>query len=147
MKRVWKGTCFILILAMLLAVPVSAQEEITPYASIYFSRTETYLYIIDGNRFGIWFDVIATGTMEELGVCSVTVRKSLDGETWRNVKTFTPENYSVMISYDDDYHAGGLSYLGTYNYYYQARVEFYAKKGTGSGIYVAYTPILFLSVP
>ena len=147
MKSVLRGTCLILALAMLLAVPVSAQGGITPYASDYFTYTETYLYIVDGNRFGIWFDVMATRTMDELGVCSVTVRKSLDGETWRNVKTFTPENYPIMIATDTVYHADGLSYLGTYNCYYQARVEFYAKRGTGSGIYVSYTPILFLSVP
>lgn len=147
MKSVLRGTCLILILAMLLAVPVSAQEGITPYASDYFTRTETYLYIIDGNRFGIWFDVLATRTMDELGVKSITVLKSLDGETWRSVKTFTPENYPVMLTTDTVYHADGVSYLGTYNYYYRARVQFYAKRGTGSGIYTAYTSTLFLSVP
>lgn len=147
MKKFARMVALFLVLSLLCAVPVSAEETtVTPRASDYFSATETYLYIIDGNRFGVWFEVIATGTMEELGVSSVIMQKSSDGVTWKDIKTFTPENYSIMISENDSYHAGGLPYTGTYKYYYRACVEYYAKKGNGSGYLYMYTDTLYLAV-
>lgn len=146
MTKTIKGVCLILVLSILCTVSVSAEESATPRASMFFSATETYLYMIDGNRFGVWFDVIATGTMEELGVSTIVMQKSSDGTTWRDIKTFYPENYSQMIIEDSVYHADGVPYTGTYNYYYRAYVKFYAKNSTGSGYLRMYTNILHLQV-
>lgn len=146
MKRIIRGVSLVLMLCLLCAVPVAAEESITPYASDYFNATGTYLYVSNGNRFDVWFEVIATGTMDELGVSSVVMQKSSDGVTWRNIKTFYPENYTQMIVEDDSYHGGSLPYTGTYNYYYRAYVEFYAKKGNGTGHYFMYTDVLHLQV-
>ena len=38
MKRFMKIVCIVLVLSTLLAVPVSAESEATPYGSIYFIR-------------------------------------------------------------------------------------------------------------
>ena len=146
MNKLIKGVSLILIISLFMAVPVCAEENIAPYASAYFSSHETYLYVIDGNRFGVWFSVVARDTMDKLGVQSIVMQKSSDGSTWRDIKTFTPENYSVMLANNKSYYANGVSYTGTYNYYYRAKVQYYAKKGTGSATYTVYTSPLFLAV-
>lgn len=146
MKLIVKGVSLILVMAILVAVPVSAEEVATPYASAYFASHETYVYVISGNRIGVWFDVVASSKMDELGVSSIVMQKSSDGSTWRDIKTFTPENYSVMLTNNKSYYANGVSYTGTYNYYYRAKVQYYAKKGTGSATYTVYTSPLFLAV-
>lgn len=146
MKNLTRGISLFLILSLLCAVPVAAEEAVTPRASDFFTATGTYLYEIDGNRFGVWFEVMATGTMDELGVSSVIMQKSSDGVTWRNIKTFSPENYPQMISENDSFYGAGLPYTGTYNYYYRAYVKFYAKKGNGTGYYYMYTDVLHLQV-
>lgn len=146
MKTLTKGISLILALSLLCAIPVAAEDAVAPCASDYIAVTSTYLYEIDGNRFGVWFEIMATGTMDELGVSSVVMQKSSDGVTWRNIKTFYPENYSQMIVENDSFYGAGLPYTGTYNYYYRAYVEFYAKKGNGSGYYYMYTDVLHLQV-
>lgn len=145
MKKLIKGISLILVISMLFAVPVLAEETTAPYASAFFSRHVTYLYVISGNRIGVWFDVLAKTTMDELGVNSIVMQKSSDGTTWRDIKTFTPANYPVMIATNESYYANGVPYTGTYNYYYRAKVQFYAKDGNSSGTYTLYTSPLFLS--
>lgn len=146
MRTLKIGVCLLLILSLMCVPTVYAEEAVSPYASYYFATAETFLYIINGNRFGVWFDVMATGTMYELGVSSIVMQKSSDGVNWRNVKTFTPENYSQMISENDSYHSDGVAYTGTYYYYYRAYVEFYAKNSRGTGYWTMYTDILYLEV-
>ena len=146
MRIATRFVCFVLILSTICSVPVFAEESVAPYASSFFNATETYLYVIDGNRFGVWFGVLAKRSMDELGVRSIVMQKSNDGISWRDIKTFYPESYPQMISLNDSYHADGVPYTGTYNYYYRAYVEFYAKDGNSTGIYTTYTATLFLSV-
>ena len=146
MKIATKCVCLILIVSLLCSVPVSAEEAPAPYASAFFSATGTYLYIISGNRIGVWFEVIAKTEMDELGVSSIVMQKSSDGTTWRNIKTFNPDNYSAMITENASYYANGVPYTGTYNYYYRAYVEFYAKNGNSTGVFHMYTSPLKLEV-
>ena len=146
MKKMIRCISLVLIVSILCVVPVFAEEDATPYASNFFNATETYLYVIDGNRIGVWFEVVARHDMDELGVSSIIMQKSSDGITWRSIKTFSPSSYPVMISEDHTYYANGVPYTGTYNYYYRAQVQFYAKDSSGSGYYTAYTSPLFLAV-
>lgn len=145
MKTIKNGISLILIIAMLVAIPVYAEESAAPYASAYFSSHQTYLYVISGNRIGVWFDVLASNTMEELGANSIVLQRSSDRSNWTNIKTFTPENYPVMIAEDVTWHADGVPYTASYNYYYRAKVQFYAKRGNGSATYTLYSSPLYLA--
>ena len=143
MKRLIRFVSLFLVMTLLVTVTAFAAE--TPRASLFFTRTSTYLEKVSGTTFEVWFDVIATGTMEEVGVSSIKVQRSSDKSNWTTVKTFLKENYSQMTDDNTAGHIDCVTYTGTTGYYYRAKVTFYAKNSSGSGEYVMYTSTI--SVP
>lgn len=138
MKKVNRILCFVLSIIMLISVQVCA-EEATPRASNYFSRYTAYLYQTSSTTFEVWFDVVATGRMDELGASVIKVQRSTDGTNWYTVRTYTKEMYSQMICENTSAHADCVSYTMESGFYYRAYVQFYAKKGTGTGYLSYYT--------
>lgn len=133
MKRFIKAVCVILVIAILLAVPVSAESEVSPYGSYYFIDYSTYLYRVSGYQFEIWFDVAARGVMDELGVSEIKLQRSADGENWSTVLTYTPAGNPQMLCENAACHADCVYYTGTSGYEYRAYVTFYAKNSSGYG--------------
>lgn len=145
MKRFTRAVCVILIVALMAAVPVYADDGIAPCSSSFFMRYDTYLYAVSSTttttRFQVVFDVTGTGIMDEIGVNYIEIQRSSDGQNWTVMRTCTPANYSQMIDYDTHSHVDYISYTGTKGYYYRAYVEFYAKNSTGQGSMSDWTPI------
>ena len=133
MKKILRPVCIILIFALLLSVPVFAEEESSAWASSYFIAYSTYLYRTTGTQFQVWFDVSARSIMNELGVNSIKVQRSSDGENWTTVKTYLPEDYPQMLCESTGSHTGYVTYTGTSGYDYRAYVTFYAMNDTGIG--------------
>ena len=80
---------------------------------------------------------MGTGDMDEIGVLSVKLYESANGTTWTRVKTFSHEDYSTMLSYNDWYHSSYVSHQGTSGKYYKAYVCFWAgKNGNGDTRYM-----------
>lgn len=143
MKRFVSCLSLILAMAILLSVPAFAAGS--PKASSYITKTSTYLEKISGTTFEVWFDITATGVMQEVGVSKIQVQRSSDRATWTTVKTFLKENYSQMTENNTAGHADCVTYTGATGYYYRAKVTFYAKNSSGTGEYVMYTSTI--SVP
>lgn len=145
MKRFTRSVCVILIVALLAAVPVCAEDGIAPYSSSFFMRYDTYLYAVSSTttttRFHVVFDVTGVGAMYELGAKYIEIQRSSDGENWTAMRTCTPTSYPQMLGYNTSSHVDYISYTGTKGYYYRAYVEFYAKNSTGQGVRSDYTPI------
>ena len=146
MKRFLRLVSLILVMAMLCAAPANAavEEEATTYSSAYFMKYSTYLYKISSIQFQVWFDVTATGGMDQLGVSSIKVQRSADKETWTTMKTYTPDSYSQMLCENTGMHTGYVTYAGTAGYYYRAYVTFYAKDSSGQGKLNKYTAVMQL---
>ena len=130
-----------LILVFSLVTPCSAmaatQVEIQPYASSYLTAYNTYICNMGSGKMQIWYEVCATGYMDEVGVLSIRLYESSDNSTWTWVKTFTHENYSSMLATDDNYHCSYVSYQGTAGKYYKAYVCIWAgKNGSGDTRYM-----------
>ena len=142
MKYTIKTTCFVLVLALLMIIPVSA--EVTPKASSYFVATRTFFDQTDTNKFDIWFEVTAKRTMEELGVNSIILKRSADGNNWTNVRTWLPSVNTQMIRTNTAFHSAYVSYTAATGYYYKAYVTYYAKDSSGTGSYDTWTDILYL---
>ena len=106
------------------AVYVSATESVQPYASNYLTAYSAYVYVTNSGQVQVWYEVMGTGDMDEIGVLSVKLYESTNGTTWTRVKTFSHENYSTMLSYDDWYHSSYVSHQGTTGKYYKAYVCF-----------------------
>ena len=136
MKRFFQFVAMMLVMSLVLSIPVFAAE---PKSSAFFYRTGTYLEKVSGTTFDVWFDVTATGIMDELGVSTIKVQRSSDQTNWSTMYTFSKDSYSQMIDENTVRHADSVRYTGTTGYYYRAKVTFYAKNSSGTGTYVMYT--------
>ena len=135
-----------LCLILILSVPVTAHAAdsniVTPYASYYLNAYNTYIYVAGRGKVQIWFEVVGTRDMDEIGTLSIYLYESSDNSTWTWVKTFQHENYSSMLAYDDYYHYSNVSYQGTAGKYYKAYVCIWAgKNGSGDTRYMWATSV------
>lgn len=130
--------CLVFVLLTPVAVYAAEDTSITPYASYYLDTYNTYIYRVGTNgEIHIWFDVMGTGDMDELGVLSIVLYESTDNSNWRYVDTFLHEDNESMLAYDDWYHASYVSYQGSTAKYYKAYVCIWAgKNGRGDTRYM-----------
>ena len=128
-----------LVLMLISPITVVATEDppAQPYASKYLTAYSGYVYITGTGQVQVWYEVMGTGNMDEIGVLSVMLYESTDNITWTRVKTFSHENYSSMLVEDDYYHSSYVSYQGSASKYYKAYVCFWAgKNGSGDTRYM-----------
>lgn len=139
MKRYTRLLSIVLIISMILVIPVHAEEDASLWSSSFIASYDPSIDYESGSSFDIWFDVVATRRMEELGVNEIIVQVSSDGSNWSTVTTLYPEDYPQMICENTGMHAGYVTYSGTIGRYYRAYITFYAKNSTGIGELSAYT--------
>lgn len=138
-KTLRRTLILILILSLTLPCYVSAAtiETAQPYASNYLTSYNTYICDMGNGNIQIWFRVMGTGDMDEIGTLSILLYESSDNSNWTRVKTYTHENYSSMLAYDDWFHSSYVSYQGTAGKYYKAYVCIWAgKNGSGDTRYM-----------
>lgn len=129
----------LLTIVLVLPLPVSAAENnsATPRASYYLGAYSAYVYVTNSGQVQVWFEVMGTGDMDEIGTLSIKLYESTDNVNWTRVKTFSHENYSSMLAYDDYYHSSYVSYQGSTTKYYKAYVCIWAgKNGSGDTRYM-----------
>lgn len=129
-----------MVMVVVLTVPVSVNaavgETVQPYASSYLSSYNAYVYPAGSGRVQVWFHVRGTNYMDELGTLTIQLYESKDNSTWTWVKSYSNNNYSSMLGYDDYYHEGYVNYQGIGGRYYKAYVCVWAgKNGAGDTRY------------
>ena len=120
-------------------MPVRAAQStsVMPRASYYLDAYNTYICDMGNGRMEIWYDVMGTGDMDEIGVLSILLFESTDNENWTRVKTYSHEKYPTMLAYDDWSHISCVSYQGIAGRYYKAYVCIWAgKDGNGDTRYM-----------
>ena len=133
----------LLALALLLAVPVAASGE-NARGSAFFVSHCTYMYKTGGTNFQIWFEVMATAPMDELGVSFIQLQRSTDQTNWTPVKYYYPNSWASMIEENTAFHTDCVTYIGSTGYYYRAYVTYYARSGNNVGYYDTYTDTIRL---
>ncbi len=129
--------CVIVALMVPMSVSAAQADPIMPLASYYLDSYNTYICDMGNGRIEIWFDVMGTGDMDEIGVLSIKLYESSDNTNWTRVKTFLHEDYSSMLAEDEWYHCSCVSYQGTAGKYYKAYVCIWAgKNGSGDTRYM-----------
>lgn len=129
--------CLTISLIFPLSVSGTTVEPIQPYASRYLTSYNTYICDMGNGRMEIWYEVVGTGDMDEIGVLSIMLYESSDNSTWTRVRTYSHENYLSMLAYDDWCHTSCVSYQGTAGKYYKAYVCIWAgKDGSGDTRYM-----------
>lgn len=139
MNRIKRCFCIFMAMTVLLATPVFAQEEASARASSYFLRSSVYLSELTTYTFRAYFEVTALRPMDELGASEIRIQRSLDGQNWTTVKTFSMEDYPDLVDEDQVTHVAYVTYTGTKGYYYRARVVLYAKDSSGMAEMTEYT--------
>lgn len=133
--------CLVLVLALPMVAHAETVDTVMPCASYYLDAYNTYICAVGSGNLQIWYEVMGTGDMDEIGVLSIRLYESSDNINWSWVKTFSHENYSSMLVDDDWYHSSYVSYKGTAGKYYKAYVGIWAgKNGSGDTRYM-WTPV------
>jgi len=129
--------CLIISLVFPISVSAATIDAAQPYASRYLTAYNTYICDMGSGNIQIWYEVMGTGDMDEIGVLSIKLYESSDNTNWTRVKTYSHENYSSMLAYDDWSHISYVSYQGTAGKYYKAYVCIWAgKNGSGDTRYM-----------
>ena len=129
---------FLLIFALTFPICASAAEvePIQPRASAYLDNYGAYVYLPGNGEVRVYFNVEGTRYMDELGALMIRIYESTDGLSWTWKKTFTHDSTAGMLSYNDDYHSGYVSYNGVAGRYYKAYVCIWGgKDGQGDTRY------------
>ena len=115
---------------------MDASALVQPRASDYLSSYNAYVYLPGTGEVRVYFNVEGTNYMDELGALSISIYESTDGTNWTWKKTFTHDSTPGMLSYNDDYHSGYVSYSGVAGRYYKAYVCIWGgKDGKGDTRY------------
>lgn len=129
--------CLVLSLTVPVVADAATVEPVTPLASYYLSVYNSYICSMGFGRIEVWFDVMATGDMDEIGALSIRVYESTDNTNWTHVKTFLHETYTSMLAENDFFHCSSVSYQGAPGRYYKAYVCIWAgKDGGGDSRYI-----------
>lgn len=112
-------------------------ENNAPYASRYLSLYSAYVYVTANGQVQVWFEVMGTDDMDEIGTLKIHLYESSDNQNWTIVKTFLHESTSGMLYEDDYYVSSHVSWAnGSTSKYYKAYVCVWAgKNGTGDTRY------------
>lgn len=144
MKKILRSICVFMAIALTMAVPVSA-EEVSTRSSSFIAAYSASICKASETQIEVWFEVIGTGMMDEIGAREIKIQRSASGTgNWITVRTFYGVNHSNMICDDTYAHYSYVTYNGTPGYYYRAIVTIYAKNDTGTGATYAYTKVLKL---
>lgn len=126
-----------IVLAISLMAPVGASAMTAqPRASAYLSTYAAYVYLPGDGEVRVYFNAQGTGYMDELGALYIELYESTDGVNWEWVDTFNHDTTPGMLSYNDYYHSGYVSYDGVAGRYYKAYVCIWGgKDGDGDTRY------------
>lgn len=140
-KVLVQAAALCLVFALCVPVAASAAGISTTGASVtrasdYLTAYNTYVCNEEGD-IQVWYEVIGTGYMDEIGVLSIILYEVKSDGTLTRVKTFLHENYSSMLSYNDTYIYSHVSYAGSASKTYKAYVCIWAgKDGDGDTRYM-----------
>lgn len=128
------------IMVLVMTIPMGASaatpETVQPQASSYLTSYNAYVYLPGDGEVRVYFNAEGTGYMDELGALTIELWESSNGSDWDWVETFNHDTTSGMLSYNDNYHSGYVSYDGTAGYYYKAYVGIWGgKNGSGDSRY------------
>lgn len=135
--------CLVLSLVAPVSVNAATSDSVMPLASYYLDSYSAYVYVTSSGTVQVWFDVMGTGDMDEIGALSIILYESSNGTNWTRVKSFLHESTSGMLFEDNYYVSSHVSWTGgSTNKQYKAYICVWAgKNGSGDTRYFwAYEP-------
>ena len=134
--------CLVLSLFLPCTAYAATGNVAQPYASKYLSAYNTYICAVGGGDIQIWFEVMGTDDMDELGTLRIMLYESTDNVNWTWKKTFLHEDTPGMLIEDDFWYMNYVPYDGVTGRYYKAYVCIWAgKNGSGDTRYMWATSV------
>lgn len=135
---------FLLILSLLLptSARAAAPETVQPMASDYLSAYSAYICPIGENDIQIWWHVVGTGAMTDIGTLRIRLYESTDNVNWTHIKTYQHTVYTQMLDHGTGQSVDYVFYDGDHQCYYKAYVCIYAGDGTNGDNRYIWTPVV-----
>ena len=127
-KRKYSATMRVaaLLLAVILIVPMGTKaatvETVHPRSSAYLCSYNAYIYPAANGKIQAWFTVTGNYFLDSIGALHISIYQSTDNVNWEWYKSYSHENYSHLLSYNDNYHSGYVECQGVPGRYYKAYV-------------------------
>lgn len=128
---------FALVLTLMLPIACAAEN-----ASYYFASTEAVAYAESNGVILIEADACGTGTMDVIGVESITIYEQQSDGYYDDVYVYDQSNTSGMTRTNNYEHFKSVTYQGTVGTKYCARIAFYAEDAEGCETLYAYTNVV-----
>lgn len=119
----------LLVIALLFTSSVVQVSAATLRSSLYLLRYSAFVQQEGDGRVSVWFDVMGTDVMDEIGTTKIVLQESTTGKgSWITVKQYDSASYPEMLGSGKKNHMSSVSYDGVANRYYKAVVTVYAEK-------------------
>lgn len=134
----------ILVFSLLLPSYVTAATPDTaqPAASYYLSAYTAYICPLAQYDIQIWWNIVGTDVMADIGTLSIYLYESTDNVNWTWVKTFHHSTYTQMLDHGDSHSMDYVFYDGDHEYYYKAYITIHAGDGTNGDNRYVWTPVV-----
>ena len=137
--RLMRVIAVILVFSLMLPCAVSAAtiSPAQPYGSKYLTSYSAYVYVTPTGEVQVWFDVMGTGDMDEIGSLRIVLYESCDNTNWTKETTFLHDKTSGMLFKNDYYVSSHVTWpYGSTQRQYKAYVCVWAgKNGDGDARY------------
>lgn len=124
-KKTFKTVLLVIIMIFTLSSTALAVET---RPSLYLHSNGATTTVKDNAVVRINFNALGTGTMDSIGIQTITIEYSTDGTSWYTAKTYKSSTTSGMMGTNASSFSSYIDYSGTSGRYYRARVTLYAKK-------------------
>lgn len=131
-SNITRVLCILLAISLITGAASATDDGIQPLASDYLYSYTAYIADKGNGDLSVQFSVNGSGSMNQIGVSSITLQWSTNERNWYTCKTFDPEDYSQMLGSNRSRYASSVPYSGTEGRYYRASVTFYASDNYGS---------------
>lgn len=137
-----KKTFRILAAILILCIALSTFAFATLESSTYIAYMNAY-FTRSGNDINLYFSIVGRGIMTEIGISKILLYEK-NGNTWSRVYTFDsddPDYTADMLSFNASAKADHVTYSGSADKDYYAKIYFYAADDDGSDTitYYAYS--------
>lgn len=132
----------LLVLGIVWAMKAQGNEEDSGPLPVFDTQSHAEMVNLGGGRMDVRFQIDGVQTMEIVGVESVRVYGSVDGQRWTPMQDWDWRDYPFLMAGDTDSHQGQLSVYGTPGRYYKALVIVWVKGTTGSQSRSIWTPAI-----
>ena len=141
MKRILSLVLALMLLFSSSLAVIAAESR----SSSYINSCSVWLTKTSSTSFNVNFSISGKGMpISEIGVNSIVVEVSSDGENWEYDRKLTPSSYPQMLSSGVSTYAASVPCSGITGNYYRVMVAFHVKNGNGTGIQYAYSGYVYL---